>query len=408
MSMINIRRDVQDSFYRYKMPKLQSKIEGKGNGIKTVIPNMSDIAKALARPPLYTTKYFGFELGAQVIVAADADRYIVNGAHDASKLQDVLDGFIEKFVLCRACKNPETELVVTVKSGDIIRDCKACGKQTPVDLRHKLANVIVRNPPEKKKKSKSGKKASKKADSEEDGEDEDGEIAAGSDDELTRSIQLAAAAMPTANGDEKWSVDTSEAAVKARVANLADGVDKLVMGDEDDDDQEGGGGAGESNYDVLGSWIEENKGTCSDVDIYKKATELEIEAKHKTLAVVVQCLFDGGILKQIPKHAALLKKLKADNERAEKAMLGGLERVIGQLHPDLLPGTSKILMTMYDNDLLTEEVVDKWGGKASKKYVDRETSKKIRKAAEPFLQWLQEAESDEESDEDEDEDDDDE
>jgi translation initiation factor 2 beta subunit (eIF-2beta)/eIF-5 len=36
--------------------KLLSKIEGKGNGIKTVIPNLSDIAKALARPAAYPIK----------------------------------------------------------------------------------------------------------------------------------------------------------------------------------------------------------------------------------------------------------------------------------------------------------------------------------------------------------------
>ena len=50
--MINIRRDVKDLYYRYKMPRLVSKIEGKGNGIKTVVSNMVDIAKALNRPPL--------------------------------------------------------------------------------------------------------------------------------------------------------------------------------------------------------------------------------------------------------------------------------------------------------------------------------------------------------------------
>lgn len=33
------------------MPELLTKIEGKGNGIKTVLPNMSDVAKALSRPP---------------------------------------------------------------------------------------------------------------------------------------------------------------------------------------------------------------------------------------------------------------------------------------------------------------------------------------------------------------------
>ena len=62
---LNVNRNVQDSFYRYKMPRLVAKVEGKGNGIKTVIVNMVDVARALARPPTYVTKYFGCELGAQ-------------------------------------------------------------------------------------------------------------------------------------------------------------------------------------------------------------------------------------------------------------------------------------------------------------------------------------------------------
>lgn len=38
-------------------------------------------------------------------------RYIVNGAHESVKLQNLLDGFIKKFVLCPECENPETDLV---------------------------------------------------------------------------------------------------------------------------------------------------------------------------------------------------------------------------------------------------------------------------------------------------------
>lgn len=57
------------------------------------------------------TKYFGCELGAQTNFDLKNERYIVNGEHDANKLQDILDGFIRKFVLCPACDNPETTLV---------------------------------------------------------------------------------------------------------------------------------------------------------------------------------------------------------------------------------------------------------------------------------------------------------
>lgn len=48
---LNINRNVDDMFYRYKMPRLLAKVEGKGNGIKTVVVNMPEVAKALNRPP---------------------------------------------------------------------------------------------------------------------------------------------------------------------------------------------------------------------------------------------------------------------------------------------------------------------------------------------------------------------
>lgn len=75
--------------------------------------------------------------------------------------------------------------------------------------------------------------------------------------------------------------------------------------------------------------------------------------------------------------------------------------------PEVVNKVVKILQLYYHHDLASEEIIQKWGGKASKKYVDVATSRKIRKAAEPFLKWLEEAES-EESDDDEEEEEDDE
>lgn len=142
---LNINRNVNDLFYRYKMPRLLVKVEGKGNGIKTVISNMLEISKALNRPATYATKYFGCELGAQTQFDLKNERYIINGEHDSEKLQELLYGFIKKFVLCPKCENPETFFIV--KKQKISQSCKTCGNVGIVDQRHKLTTFILRNPP---------------------------------------------------------------------------------------------------------------------------------------------------------------------------------------------------------------------------------------------------------------------
>ncbi|RLU27048.1 hypothetical protein DMN91_000847 [Ooceraea biroi] len=148
MGSVNVNRNVSDAFYRYKMPRIQAKVEGKGNGIKTVIVNMVDVAKAIGRPATYPTLYFGCELGVQIQFDFRNERFIVNGSHDATTLQDLLDGFIRKYVLCPACDNPETELMVSLKRGAIFQDCKACSHHGRImERNHKLNTYILKNPP---------------------------------------------------------------------------------------------------------------------------------------------------------------------------------------------------------------------------------------------------------------------
>ncbi|KAH7512704.1 hypothetical protein FEM48_Zijuj12G0118900 [Ziziphus jujuba var. spinosa] len=148
MALQNIgARNSDDAFYRYKMPKMITKIEGRGNGIKTNIVNMVDIAKALARPASYTTKYFGCELGAQSKFDEKNGTSLVNGAHETAKLAALLENFIKKYVQCYGCGNPETEILIT-KSQMIQLKCAACGFVSDVDMRDKLTTFIIKNPPE--------------------------------------------------------------------------------------------------------------------------------------------------------------------------------------------------------------------------------------------------------------------
>eukprot|EP01024_Parvocaulis_polyphysoides_P021362 TRINITY_DN2010_c0_g1_i5.p2 TRINITY_DN2010_c0_g1~~TRINITY_DN2010_c0_g1_i5.p2 ORF type:complete len:479 (-),score=125.88 TRINITY_DN2010_c0_g1_i5:1863-3299(-) len=167
MATVNIG-NVQDEHYRYKMPKLQAKIEGRGNGIRTNIVNNVEIAKSLARPPLYLLKHFGVELGASTRFEENTGNSIVNGAHDVKKLCEVLDQFIKAYVQCGECGNPET--TIHVKREVISLKCKACGAKTEVDMRHKLNSYIVKNPPPSEKKGKKGdsSKSSKDKDKDKD------------------------------------------------------------------------------------------------------------------------------------------------------------------------------------------------------------------------------------------------
>lgn len=398
---INICRDNNDPFYRYKMPPIQARVEGKGNGIKTAVLNAADVARALNRPVAYIIKYFGFELGAQTSISVDKDRYLVNGAHQPSKLQDVLDGFINKFVLCGSCKNPETEIDIT--KDDLARGCKACGQSTLMDLRHKLSLFILKNPPDS---MKDGSKKKKKAatalanvrgggisisdiaqgrSQAEVGDAEEGEYF--DDDELARQINAAASNLEKIEvNDDEWAVDISEEAVRARAMEIQ-GVDGSIV-----------------KYSILeefGDWIlselrDSEQNCLNDIEIYKKAAELELLQDPKLACVLGQVLFDSNVVSQISEHSQLLQKLFV-NAEFEKQFLGGLERFLGLDHQELIPLFPKILLQLYNEDIISEEQIIKFSTKCSKRFVPKYISKKVRRAAKPFIIWLENADSDEDS-----------
>ncbi|KAG0289660.1 hypothetical protein BGZ96_006817 [Linnemannia gamsii] len=399
MANLNIGGQSDDAFYRYKMPKLVSKIEGKGNGIKTVIPNMADIARALSRPTAYPTKYFGCELGAQVKIDEKTDRYIVNGAHDAVKLQSLLNGFIQKFVLCPSCGNPETDIIVD-KAGLIQMYCNACGRRNKGENIHKLATYIVKNPPVNNAYGKKGKadkadKKSKKNGASTPTEEEEEEDR---DDDFTKKIKEEAAAIPDADnfksalGDD-WSVDTSAEGAAARMKELEGSVKTQMTLDDDEDDEDG-----ENPFELFGIYLEETP-KAADADIIAKAEELGITGKSRAVTVLIQCIFTDDMSREIKARTALLRKF-VTTEKDQKALLGGMERVL-ITSKTLMLKAPHVLKAFYDNDIIEEEIILKWGEKPSKKYVSRDEAKDVRARVEPFLRWLAEAESDSEEDSDE-------
>lgn len=163
MSTINIAglTPVDDPSYRYKMPRIVGKVEGRGNGIKTLLVNVVELGQSLNRDAPEITKFFGCELGAQTTYSADSDRAIVNGNHRDNDLQNHLSKYIENFVLCKNCKLPETHY--KIKDGCIYQKCLACGSKDMVDMTHKLTAFIVAQHKKAKAEEKAaGKKSDKK------------------------------------------------------------------------------------------------------------------------------------------------------------------------------------------------------------------------------------------------------
>ena len=381
---LNVNRNVQDSFYRYKMPRLVAKVEGKGNGIKTVIVNMVDVARALYRPPTYVTKYFGCELGAQTQFDIKAERYIVNGCHDGARLQDMLDGFIRKFVLCEKCDNPETVLkVISIHLGFFYNDtinqvkknligasCKACGHQYILDMRHKLTTFIVKNPPEKeidsqveqfccyykshdnfnifikgssltekkdRKKEKENKNGKKDSDDNENGDDYD-------DDEAD------------------WGEDVSDEAVTKRMKELSGGLGGLVI-DNDLEKSE------EERINIFYKFVVNKKNAlpinhgAGAKEVLAEADRLEV--RDKAPIVLCELLFNAMMIKekQIEKYANLLLRFTHENHKAQKYLIGGVEKTIKVHEATLMSKVPHIFKIFYEEDILEEEVLFEWAKK---------------------------------------------
>nr|CAD7454475.1 unnamed protein product [Timema tahoe] len=399
---LNVNRSVSDAFYRYKMPRLIAKVEGKGNGIKTVIVNMADVAKAIGRPATYPTKYFGCELGAQTQFDFKNDRFIVNGSHDAGRLQDLLDGFIRKFVLCPECDNPETNLLISQKKGTISQGCMACGFHGPLEFNHKLNTYILKNPPNtnpaaqgssltegKRAKRSTKKNGETNGTNGEDRTSDDGEQMVEAPDKLAED-----------EDDANWVVDVSEEAVRARMQDLTDGAKGMTISDDLEKTEK-------ERMDILYEFIKARRDAGSlDTSHKELVVEAErLEVKSKTPLVLAELLLDQNMPLQVKKYRILFLRFTHEDLKAQKYLMGGIEQVIG-LHKDvLMPKFAGILKLLYDMDILEEKALLEWADKVSRKYVSRELSQEMHSRAEPFIKWLKEAEEEESDSEDEDDND---
>lgn len=113
---------VFDPCYRYTMPALETSIQGRNK--RTVLLNLFDIAEALGRITDEIIKYLSSRIGTSSTPCS------IKGEHSTHTLQELLQDYIETYVICGVCKVPET--YYKVKSHRIYLKCTACGGKTIV------------------------------------------------------------------------------------------------------------------------------------------------------------------------------------------------------------------------------------------------------------------------------------
>ena len=432
-----------DAFYRYKMPKMITKIEGRGNGIKTNVVNMVEIAKALARPASYTTKYFGCELGAQSKFDEKTGTSLVNGSHETAKLAALLENFIKKYVQCYYCNNPETEILIT-KTQMITLKCAACGAISDVDMRDKLTSFILKNPPEQKKGSKD-KKAMRRAEKErlKEGEAADEEqkklkkeavkkkgTSGGSKDVASKAStkkksnssdedhspahsQAGENDQADDDDDVQWQTDTSLEAARQRIQEqLSAATAEMVVLSTDEGKQKSakkspvhevkteinghknGNGLATAHGSLVDEFREYLKKGSSASKLKPFLGSLS-GTPQEVMDALFEALFEGlgkGFAKEVTKKKNYLAAATQE-EGSQRFLLHAIESFCAKASPEAAKEVALVLKALYDHDVLEESSIMEWyqqglsgGNKASQ----------IWKNVRPVIDWLQSAESESE------------
>lgn len=102
-----------DPFYRYKRDTLHVEKVGEFYTLK----NFELVCKQIEVDPKVVSKYFQGVLKQPIMINKNTKQYQIKSI--AKPLEEVLEEFIQKNVICKRCDKPELESTLT--------KCKACG-----------------------------------------------------------------------------------------------------------------------------------------------------------------------------------------------------------------------------------------------------------------------------------------
>jgi len=362
-----------DPFGRYSMPPCEFVHKGKGkgkglNGSMTLLPNIDKISNALKIEECYVLHFLQCDLGTDAI---KKEITYIKGIYEQDTLQKSLDRFINTFIVCpsKTCEDVGTKLKVSGKKKrtEVIISCSACGKTSAIVAKRtaetKLCSYIIKHPPAKDKSLNIKKDKYPKK---EDFENVHVESAGAEDDDI-----------------DEFSVDTSPEAVAKRAA--AEGVG-MVAGIVACAEQEL---SQSERLDLYYKFVTQANPTTPG--IITEATRLNCGNRAVLVLLKAFCIDNKEFYTSpcivLNKHIDLLGHFLEDNHKAQFNFLDRLEKLC-LIKQELVPKFLRILVNLYDNELIEEEVILKWNTRKSSDPV----SIILREKVLSFIDFLEEEE----------------
>jgi translation initiation factor 5 len=128
-STVNIPKSNNDPMYRYKRQQLITTTTNKS----IILSNIKHIADDINRDIEELVQHIKVDISRPVKITKNKEVVIpnFNKTEIGKNLDDVIETFICKFVICPACQNPETSYVINKKI--VNRKCASCGSISSVE-----------------------------------------------------------------------------------------------------------------------------------------------------------------------------------------------------------------------------------------------------------------------------------
>jgi len=244
-----------------------------------------------------------------------------------------------------------------------------------LDSGHRVAQFIIKCPPKEKDRVKI--KANKQAQK------------AKEDEELVKHAQ---ALKVKDDSDVNWSTDVSDDAAQQRLETST--LKDMIQDDISPESTE--------PVDMIRRAARDPDN--APASICKLVRTLQKRDKFGNLqrtSILFEALFTENIVAELKPNTEIIKELCSDS-RTQKLLLTCLEKHV-EAHPKLIARLPDILMGFYEFELVPEEMIIGYFRAEKQKGISPEHHARVCKAAQPFIDWLEEEDDEEEEEEEEEE-----